>query len=74
MELVKIYKKPFGYLGTWTWETDKAHIKLLEENWSVIKVEDAKEWDISKTCLLGCLFLPLALLGKTEAYKVTYKK
>jgi hypothetical protein len=38
---------------------------LANEGW-VIKSKEvhAQGWDGGKTCVLGCLFLPLALLGK----------
>jgi hypothetical protein len=39
--------------------------KLANEGWEVKSKEVSPQgWDAGATCCLGCLFLPLALLGK----------
>lgn len=39
--------------------------RLAGEGWEVKSKEVSQQgWSAGKTCLLGCLFLPLALLGK----------
>jgi len=39
--------------------------KLANEGWEVKSKEVSSQgWDAGATCCLGCLFLPLALLGK----------
>jgi len=38
---------------------------LSNQGWEVKSKEVTQQgWDFGKTCCLGCLFLPLALLGK----------
>ena len=74
MRRIATYKKPFTYIGTWNWETLPDHKRLLEQGWKVVQVEDTKEWSAGKTLVYGVLFLPLALLGKSNAVKVTYDK
>lgn len=38
------------------------------EGWELKSKEVSSQgWDAGKTCLLGCLFLPLALLGKKKS-------
>ncbi len=40
---------------------------LSAEGWEVKSKEVTQQgWSATKTCLLGCLFLPLALLGKKD--------
>jgi len=41
--------------------------KLANTGWEVKSKEVTQQgWDFGKTCCLGALFLPLALLGKKE--------
>jgi hypothetical protein len=41
--------------------------QLANDGWEIKSSESVKQgWDGGKTCLLGCLFLPLALLGKKD--------
>lgn len=41
--------------------------RLAADGWEVKSKEVASQgWSAGKTCLLGCLFLPLALLGKKD--------
>jgi hypothetical protein len=41
--------------------------KLANEGWELKSKEVSDQgWDAGKTCCLGALFLPLALLGKKE--------
>ena len=41
--------------------------RLAAEGWEVKSKEISQQgWSAGKTCLLGCLFLPLALLGKKD--------
>ena len=41
--------------------------RLSAEGWEVKSKEVTQQgWSATKTCLLGCLFLPLALLGKKD--------
>lgn len=44
--------------------------------WRVSSTTELKQgWDAANTCCLGCLFLPLALLGKKDShYQVTFEK
>ena len=46
-----------------------------KRGWEVMDVSHVDQgWGFFKTCCLGCLFLPLALLGrKPVKYQVTYK-
>lgn len=38
-----------------------------KDGWTIKSKETtAQGWDFGKTCCLGCVFLPLALLGKKE--------
>lgn len=40
---------------------------LSIEGWEIKSKEVSQQgWGMGKTCLLGCLFLPLALLGKKK--------
>lgn len=50
--------------------------KMQKQGWEVIDTEAiAQGYSGCKTCLFGCLFLPLALLGrKPEQYKVQYRR
>lgn len=74
MKQICVYKKPFGYIGKWDWEKEKRHLKLIKDGWVVSSIEDSKDWDTKKAVALGCLFLPLAFLGKVDSIKVTYDK
>ncbi|MFX1499360.1 MAG: hypothetical protein ACFFDH_00185 [Promethearchaeota archaeon] len=49
---------------------------MQAEGWEVISSEVVKgDYKAGKTCCLGCLFLPLALLGKGEdKFKVQYRR
>lgn len=52
-------------------------IKSLErQGWRVASTTELKQgWDAANTCCLGCLFLPLALLGKKDShFQVTFEK
>ena len=41
--------------------------KLLAEGWEIKTTHSQSQgYDAGKTCCLGCLFLPLALLGKNK--------
>jgi hypothetical protein len=41
--------------------------RLSTDGWEVKNKEVTSQgWSAGKTCLLGCLFLPLALLGKKD--------
>jgi hypothetical protein len=41
---------------------------LANDGWEIVSKEVSQQgWSAGKTCLLGCLFLPLALLGKKDA-------
>jgi len=44
--------------------------------WSVIQVTDLEQgWSAGKTCCLGLIFLPLALLGKKpHKFQVLYQR
>ncbi len=40
---------------------------LAQDGWQIKSKEVASQgWDAGSTCCLGCLFLPLALLGKKD--------
>ena len=40
---------------------------LANSGWEIVSKEVSDQgWDAGKTCLLGCLFFPLALLGKKD--------
>ena len=45
------------------------------KGWEFVSSEQVEQgWGCFKTCALGCLFLPLALLGKKQKhFKVIYK-
>ena len=46
--------------------------KLLEQGWTIKHVNTQSQgYSAGKTCCLGCLFLPLALLGRKKD-KVEY--
>lgn len=48
-------------------ETTAEIDRLAEDGWEVKSKEVTSQgWSAGKTCLLGCLFLPLALLGKKD--------
>lgn len=52
-------------------------IKKMEgQGWEVMSTEAVEQgYSGCKTCCLGCLFFPLALLGrKPEQYKVQYRR
>lgn len=41
--------------------------KLLADGWKIKSTHSQSQgYDAGKTCCLGCLFLPLALLGKNK--------
>jgi len=50
--------------------------KMQGKGWEVVSTEVVPQgYSGCKTCLFGCLFLPLALLGrKPEQYKVQYRR
>lgn len=50
--------------------------KMQVRGWEVASTETTNEgYGCLKTALLGCVFLPLALLGKKpQRYKVEYRK
>jgi len=50
--------------------------KMQKQGWDVVDTEAIqKGYSGCKTCLFGCLYLPLALLGrKPEEYKVQYRR
>ena len=50
--------------------------KEQKRGWTVVSTEAVDEgYSGCKTCLFGCLFLPLALLGKKpQTWKVTYQR
>jgi hypothetical protein len=50
--------------------------KMERQGWSVLGTQAVDQgYGGLKTCLLGCLFLPLALLGrKPQKYQVTYQR
>ena len=50
--------------------------KMQRRGWDVVSTEATNEgYGCVKTAVLGCLFLPLALLGKKpQRYKVQYRK
>ena len=54
----------------------KGVAKMQKRGWEVVNTEvDPQGFSGCKTCLFGCLFLPLALLGrKPNHYKVTYRR
>lgn len=49
---------------------------MQEQGWEVVSTEVVDQgYAAGKTCCLGCLFLPLALLGKKpRLYKVQYHR
>lgn len=49
---------------------------MQRRGWDVVSTEATNEgYGCVKTAVLGCLFLPLALLGKKpQRYKVQYRK
>jgi len=50
--------------------------KMQKQGWTVASTQVITQgYGGLKTCLLGCLFLPLALLGrKPEKYQVMYQR
>lgn len=50
--------------------------KMQDEGWKVISTETIKgNYSCLKVSCLGCLFLPLALLGRSgDEYKVQYQR
>lgn len=50
--------------------------RMQKQGWEVVDTEAVDEgWGCFKTAFLGCLFLPLALLGKKpQRYKVQYRR
>ena len=50
--------------------------RMQKRGWDVVDTEAIPQgYSGCKTCLFGCLFLPLALLGrKPEQYKVQYRR
>jgi hypothetical protein len=57
-------------------EMTKGINKWQKAGWTVVSTEVVPQgFGAAKTCCLGCLFLPLALLGrKPEQYKVMYQR
>lgn len=55
---------------------DRGIKKMQKSGWEVVDTETVEQgYSGCRTCLLGCLFLPLALLGrKPEQYKVQYRR
>jgi hypothetical protein len=46
---------------------DKTIQQMSKQGWKVTSKETSQgEYQAGKTCCLGCLFLPLALLGKKK--------
>ena len=54
----------------------KGIAKMQKQGWEVVHTEAVEQgYGAGKTCCLGCLFFPLALLGrKPEQYKVQYRR
>lgn len=50
--------------------------KMEKRGWEVVSTEAVEQgYGAFKTCCLGCLFLPLALLGRKPAvYKVQFRR
>jgi len=50
--------------------------RMQQQGWEVVSTETTNEgYSCLKTAVLGCLFLPLALLGKKpQRYKVQYRR
>lgn len=50
--------------------------KMEKQGWTVTNVQAVEQgYGCLKTVILGCLFMPLALLGrKPEKYLVTYQR
>lgn len=50
--------------------------RMQRHGWEVVSTETTNEgYSCLKTAVLGCLFLPLALLGKKpQRYKVVYRR
>lgn len=50
--------------------------KMQRQGWTAVSTQAISQgYSGLKTCLLGCLFLPLALLGrKPEKYQVMYQR
>jgi len=57
-------------------EMQKGIEKEQRAGWEVVDVNHVDQgYGFWKTCCLGCLFLPLALLGKKPVkYQVTFKR
>lgn len=72
MKEIKIYKKPFGYIGSYDWEDEKTHKEMIAGGWKVDMVEEYKDWDGATACCLAVVFLPLALFGRVTYVRVFY--
>jgi hypothetical protein len=57
-------------------EMDRGIKQMQKDGWSVVTVDVVPQgYGFLKTCCLGCLFLPLALLGrKPEKFQVMYRR
>jgi len=55
---------------------NKGTQQMAEEGWTVVSIQSVDQgYSGSKTCCLGCLFLPLALLGKKpDLRQVLYQR
>jgi len=48
--------------------------KLFSQGWTLYEEKFTSKYSFGKALGLGCLFLPLALLGKNKVVEVTYEK
>ena len=57
-------------------ERQRGMRKMQKQGWEVVEVKDLEQgWGASKTCCLGFIFLPLALLGKKpHKFQVVYRR
>jgi hypothetical protein len=57
-------------------EMQKGIEREQHSGWEVVDVSHVDQgWGFFKTCCLGCLFLPLALLGKKPVkFQVTFRR
>ena len=64
--MAKEYKTlTFSDTGSGRQEMEDTMDELSKEGWVLKSKEISSEgWSFGKTCCLGCIFLPLALLGK----------